>query len=102
MRDVHEVFTKLKQDYPAIYEKHEELGRYIHEQGGPLDERTRWLLKLVASAAGGHQRSLETHILKSRETGVSEEEIKHAILLLIPTCGFPSFMEAYSTYLGTL
>lgn len=101
MRDLHEVFTRLKQDYPQVHEKHEELGRYIHEEAGPLPEPTRLLVKVSASAAAGHQRALETHLAKAREAGVSEEELMHALLLLIPTCGFPSFMEAYSTYLGT-
>jgi alkylhydroperoxidase/carboxymuconolactone decarboxylase family protein YurZ len=27
---------------------------------------------------------------------VSDAEIKHALLLLIPTAGFPVFMKAYS------
>ncbi len=29
-----------------ILEKNEALGQYVHEHGGPLDEKTRWLIKL--------------------------------------------------------
>ncbi|NLT34423.1 MAG: carboxymuconolactone decarboxylase family protein [Gaiellales bacterium] len=101
MRDIHEAFTRLKQDYPQVHETQEELGRYIHEEAGLLPEPTRLLAKVAASAAAGHQRALETHLAKAREAGVSEGDLMHALLLLIPTCGFPSFMEAYSTYLGT-
>jgi alkylhydroperoxidase/carboxymuconolactone decarboxylase family protein YurZ len=40
--------------------------------------------------------ALETHIAKGREAGLSDAEIKHALLLLLQTMGFPTFMEAYS------
>jgi alkylhydroperoxidase/carboxymuconolactone decarboxylase family protein YurZ len=34
----------------------------------------------------------------ARELGVSDEEVVHALLMLVSTCGFPTFMEAYSTF----
>ncbi len=98
MKDLHEIFTIFKNDFPAIYEGHEALGKLIHEQGGPLPEKMRWLIKVAVSGASGHRISLETHIAKAREAGASEDEIKHALLLIIQTTGFPMFMEAYSTY----
>jgi alkylhydroperoxidase/carboxymuconolactone decarboxylase family protein YurZ len=96
--DVHEIFSRFKQEYPEIYALEEELGRRIHHDGGPLDERTRWLVKLAMSAAAGRHRALETHIVKARAAGVQEQDIRHALLLLIPTVGFPAFMEAYQVY----
>lgn len=78
-----------------------ELGLEIHMNSGPLGESTRWLLKIAISAATSRARALETHLVKARQAGVSEEEIKQALLLLIPSCGFPAFMEAYSTYRGS-
>ncbi|GAB4258945.1 MAG: carboxymuconolactone decarboxylase family protein [Thermoleophilia bacterium] len=98
MEDIHEIFTRFKQDFPEVYARHEELGRAIHREAGPLDEKTRALLKVVISATSRHQRALETHLHAAREAGVTEEEIAHALLLVIPTCGFPTFMEAYGTY----
>ena len=98
MEDLHEVFTEFKKDFPNIYQGHEALGKLIHEQGGPLPEKVRWLIKLAISGASGHHVSLETHISKAKEAGATDHEIKHALLLLIQTVGFPTFMEAYSTY----
>ena len=46
------------------------------------------------------QRALETHVQKARAAGVSEDEIKHALLLLIPTAGFPAFMKSYAVFKG--
>jgi 4-carboxymuconolactone decarboxylase len=98
MKDLHEMLTMFKRDFPGIYEGHEALGRVIHEQAGPLPDKVRWLIKVAVSGASGHHVSLETHIAKAREAGASEDEIRHALLLIIQTTGFPMFMEAYTTY----
>ncbi|MHB9150803.1 MAG: carboxymuconolactone decarboxylase family protein [Thermoleophilia bacterium] len=98
MEDVHEIFTTFKNEFPEVGKRHEELGKEVHLHGGPLDGKTRALLKIAISGAGGHLRALETHTLAARESGASDAEIAHALLLLIPTCGFPTFMEAYKTY----
>lgn len=95
MKDVHEVFSQFKAEFPEVYRKEAELGAEIHERGGPLPERTRWLVKVAISAATRHHRALETHLAKARAVGVSEEELSHVLLLLIPSCGFPTCMEAY-------
>ena len=100
MEDIHKVFTVFKTEFPGLYEKIDATGHALHVEGGPLDERTRALLKVAMSATSGHQRSLETHLAAARQVGVTEAEILHALLLLVPTCGFPTFMEAYSTYKG--
>jgi alkylhydroperoxidase/carboxymuconolactone decarboxylase family protein YurZ len=36
--------------------------------------------------------------MKAKDAGVTDEEIMHALLLLIQTTGFPTFMEAYSVF----
>lgn len=95
MEDIHDIFTQLKKQFPNVYARHEALGKEIHENSGPLPEKTRWLIKLAVSGASKHERSLETHIIKAKEAGATNDEIKHALLLLIPTVGFPAFMEAY-------
>jgi 4-carboxymuconolactone decarboxylase len=98
MEDLHEIFIKFKKDFPKVYSDHEALGREIHENSGPLTERTRWLIKIAISGASRHTLALETHISRAREAGVTDDEIKHALLLLIQTTGFPTFMEAYSVF----
>ncbi len=100
MKDLHPIFSQLKNEFPKVYEKHMQLGREIHMESGPLDEKTRWLIKIAISAATGHTRALETHLAKAQAAGVTDEQISHALLLLVPSCGFPAFMEAYSTSKG--
>ena len=101
MEDIHEIFTKFKEEFPEIHANHEALGKEIHENAGPLEEKSRWLIKIVISAACNHKRALATHIKKARDAGVTDEEIKHGLLLLIPTAGFPLFMKAYSVLEST-
>ena len=98
MKDIHELFTHFKEEFPLVDSKYEELGRTIHEESGPLQEKNRWLIKVAISAAARHFKSLEVHLSKAKEAGATAEEIKHTLLLLIPTTGFPTFMEAYSVY----
>jgi alkylhydroperoxidase/carboxymuconolactone decarboxylase family protein YurZ len=96
MEDIHKIFIRFKEEFPEVYARHEALGREVHEKVGPLGENSRWLIKIAISAACNHKRALATHIKKAKAAGVADEEIKHALLLLIPTAGFPTFMKAYA------
>ncbi len=96
MEDMHQIFTRFKEEFPEVYNRHEALGKEIHENVGPLGENSRWLIKIAISAACNHKRALATHIKKALAAGVSDAEIKHTLLLLIPTAGFPVFMKAYA------
>jgi alkylhydroperoxidase/carboxymuconolactone decarboxylase family protein YurZ len=98
MEDVHKIFSQFKEEFPEIHEKHEALGKEVHEKGGPLSENSRWLIKIAISGACNHKRALETHMRKAKAAGLDEAEIKHALLLLIPTAGFPAFMKAYAIF----
>jgi alkylhydroperoxidase/carboxymuconolactone decarboxylase family protein YurZ len=100
MEDVHKIFSQFKEEFPKIHEKHEALGKEVHEKGGPLSENSRWLIKIAISGACNHKRALETHIRKAKAAGLEEAEIKHALVLLIPTAGFPAFMKAYTVLKG--
>jgi AhpD family alkylhydroperoxidase len=98
MDDYHAIFTRFKEEFPKVYAMHEALGKEIHEHSGPLDEKTRWLIKIAVSASCNHKRALDTHIRKAKSAGVTDEQIKHTLLLLMSTTGFPAFMKAYSVY----
>jgi 4-carboxymuconolactone decarboxylase len=98
MKELHEIFRKFKEDFPQVYAGHEQLGIEIHEKSGHLPEKMRWLLKIAISGASRHLSALETHIAKGKEAGVTDDEIKHTLLLLMQTTGFPTFMEAYGVF----
>ena len=78
--------------HKTIYSAYEKYGRLIHEVGGPLDEKTCWLIKVSLSTECQYPRALKTHILKALSSGCTKEEIEHAILLVAPSAGFPKTM----------
>ncbi len=102
MKDIHDIFTQFKKEFPEIYAGHEALGKEIHENSGPLNEKSRWLIKIAVSAACNHKRALETHIRKAKAAGVTDEEVTLALLLVIQTAGFPTFMKAYAVFKNTV
>lgn len=83
----------LTENHGEIYRAYEDFGKLVHEKGGPLDEKTRWLIKIALSVDCKHQYALCTHIQKALVAGCTKDEIEHAILLVAPTCGFPKMME---------
>ena len=99
MKDVPKLYADFRAKFPEILDRNEDLGTYIHDHGGPLDDKTRWLVKLGISATARHQTGVATHVRRARQAGATEEEIQHALLLVIPSCGFPIFMEAYREYM---
>lgn len=87
-----ENFEYLRKQHTKIFAAYQEFGRSIHEEGGPLEERERSLIKVAISAAGRHELALSTHIEKALAAGCTGAEIEHAILLTAPTAGFPTMM----------
>ncbi len=80
--------------HPELYEAYAQFGRLVHEQGGPLNEKTRWLVKVAVSGALGLAKAQITHMAKAVDAGCTAAELEHAVLLVAPTAGFPRMMEA--------
>lgn len=93
-RVIQENFAYFRENHPQIYEAYEKFGKLVHEEGGPLDEKTRWLIKIAVTTAGQNQYALRTHIKKALRNGCTQADIEHAILLTAPSAGFPVMMEA--------
>lgn len=83
----------LTDKHGDIYHAYENYGKMVHHKGGPLNERTRWLIKVALSTACQYSYALRTHIIKAIKSGCTREEIEHTILLAAPTAGFPKTME---------
>jgi len=88
----------LTAGHPEIYEAYSAYGKAIHELGGPLPDRTRWLVKVATSAALGLEKAQITHMEKALAAGCTPAELEHTILLIAPTAGFPRMMEAMERY----
>ncbi len=89
------MYKKFTETHPDIYQAHENLAKSCHE-AGPLDEKTRQLIKLVVAAAVRSEGAVHSHTRQALKAGASAEEICHAALLTTTTIGFPGMMAALS------
>lgn len=80
-------------DYPALYAAYEALGAAT-AKAGPLDAKTRELIKLGMAAANRSESGVESHTHRALEAGASAHEIQHALVLGINTLGFSTMMAA--------
>lgn len=88
-------FQKFTEDYPDVASAYEALGSAVHN-AGPLDEKTRSLIKLAISTGAGLQGAVHSHVRKALKAGASIEEMRQTVLLALPTIGLPSMMAALS------
>lgn len=94
MDTIEENLKYFIEKFGDIYEAYETYGKKVHYEGGPLDDKIRWLIKVAVSASCQHHYSVKTHIRKAIKSGCTREEIEHALLLTAPTAGFPTMMES--------
>ena len=71
------------------------MGSAVHN-AGPLDEKTRALIKLAISTGARLEGAVHSHVRKAVSTGASNKEMRQVALLALPTIGFPSMMAALS------
>lgn len=95
MAEIPKKFTDFTKAFPDIAKAYEQLGDAVH-QSGPIDQKTRELIKLGISAGAQKEGAVHSHTRKARDAGASEEEIRQAVILTLPTLGMPSMMAALS------
>jgi len=81
--------------YPAVGSAYEAYGESV-AAAGPLDERTRALVKLAMSVGARMEGAAKSHAHKALQAGASADEIRHVVLLSAPTIGFPNMMAGLS------
>lgn len=88
-------FQKFTEDYPDVANAYEALGNAVHS-AGPLDEKTRALIKLAISTGARLEGAVHSHARKALTAGAGIEEMRQTVLLALPTIGLPSMMAALS------
>ncbi len=86
-------YLRLKKRYREFVDAVETLGQAVR-QAGPLDEKSAQLIQLAAAAAIRSEGSVHSHVRRALEAGASPEEIRHALVLLTSTIGFPTVAAA--------
>ncbi|MGF1615290.1 MAG: carboxymuconolactone decarboxylase family protein [Gammaproteobacteria bacterium] len=98
-----EKYRELKTRHPNAISALETLGQTL-KQEGPIDNKTAQLIQLAAAAAIRSEGAVHSHTRRALEAGSTAEEIRHAIILLTSTIGFPTMVAAMSwvdTILGS-
>jgi 4-carboxymuconolactone decarboxylase len=90
-----EHYTRFQRQYPEIWQAYDRLGTAVHG-AGPLDEKTRELVKLALAIGSRHEGGVHAHTRLALQRGASPEQLRHVVLLALTTLGFPPTMAALS------
>jgi AhpD family alkylhydroperoxidase len=63
---------------------------------GPLDDAVVQLIQLGAAAAIRSEGAVHSHARRALEAGATPEQIRHALIALTSTIGFPTVVAAIS------
>ncbi len=85
-------FEEFKVNHPEVYRAYEALGDASLD-AGPLDGKTRELVKLGMAFGAGMEGAAHSHVRRAVEQGATAEELRHAALLGVTTLGFPNMMK---------
>jgi AhpD family alkylhydroperoxidase len=95
MKQLPKRFKKFQKDFPDVAKAYEELGTTVHKCG-PLNEKTRALIKLAISTDAGMEGAAHSHTRKAIEASCSEAEINQTFMLALPNIDFPATMAVMS------
>jgi 4-carboxymuconolactone decarboxylase len=88
-------YTGIQKRYKNVMKAVENLGKSA-KAAGPLNKKTSELVQLAAAAAIHSEGSVHSHTRRAVAAGAKPEEIRHAVILLTSTIGFPSVSAALS------
>ncbi|MEA3409943.1 MAG: carboxymuconolactone decarboxylase family protein [Pseudomonadota bacterium] len=88
-------YLDLKSRNPDYIEAVEKLGQ-VARNAGPLEEKVSHLIQLGASAAIRSEGAVHSHTRRALAAGATKEEVRHALILLTSTIGFPNVVAAMS------
>lgn len=91
MKGLPKTFRDFVKLHPAIWEAHERLAKACGDSG-PLDRKTRELIKIGISVGAGLETATKRHAIMALENGAKKEEIYQAVLMAMTTCGHPTAM----------
>jgi 4-carboxymuconolactone decarboxylase len=73
----------------------EDLGKVVRQEG-PLDDKTAQLIQLAAAATLRSEGAVHSHAKRAIDEGAQPDEVRHALMLLTSTIGFPTVAAALS------
>ena len=80
---------QISKSHPEVWQRFTALADACHE-AGPLDDKTRRLVKLALAIAAGTEGGTHSAVRHAKEAGISMEEMEHVVMLSVTTLGFPA------------
>jgi 4-carboxymuconolactone decarboxylase len=93
---------KLPPQYTGIQKRYKNFMKAVETLGktargaGPLNKKTSELVQLAAAATIHSEGSVHSHTRRALAAGAKPEEIRHTVILLTSTIGFPQVSAALS------
>lgn len=84
---------ELERAYPEVWARFAALGKSVAD-AGPLDARSRRLVKLGLAVASRSEGAVHSHARRALAEGMTPQELEHVVLLSIPTIGLPNAVAA--------
>lgn len=88
-----DIYKGFKWKFPEIASAYDDLAVKCHNWG-PLDEKTRRLVKLGVAIGISSEGGVRSHARRALEEGITPDEIRHAVILAFTTAGFPAMSAA--------
>jgi AhpD family alkylhydroperoxidase len=88
-------YTSIMKRYKSVMKAVDKLGKTI-KTAGPLNKKTSELIQLAAAAAIRSEGSVHSHARRALVAGAKPDEVRHAVMLLTSTIGFPTVSAALS------
>jgi alkylhydroperoxidase/carboxymuconolactone decarboxylase family protein YurZ len=88
-----DIYKEFQQQFPEIARAYDELAIKCHGWG-PVDEKTRRLIKLGVAAGLSSEGGVRSHARRALEEGITPDELRHTVLLAFTTAGFPMMIAA--------
>jgi alkylhydroperoxidase/carboxymuconolactone decarboxylase family protein YurZ len=84
---------RLAELYPDVWAAYAGLGAAVAD-AGPLDPKTRRLVKLALAIGKESEGAVHSHVRRALAEGITAPELRHVMLLSIPTLGLPAAVKA--------
>jgi alkylhydroperoxidase/carboxymuconolactone decarboxylase family protein YurZ len=87
------IYEKFSSKFPEVFKDYQQLGKACRESG-PLEQKYQDLANLGIAIGANSRGAVMSQTRKALESGASQEEIAHVVLLSLTTIGFPSMIAA--------
>jgi 4-carboxymuconolactone decarboxylase len=88
-----EIYKEFNQQFPEVAKAYDAIAASCHDWG-PLDKKTRRLVKLGIAIGLSSEGAVRSHARRALQEGISPDELRHSALMALTTAGFPAMIAS--------